>query len=100
MRSARLVVALLAAASLPAAAQAPPACIRAREGEVTCMAGTLCACRFERGGQLTGRPDRFAWDCGPLRPSCALDLTIQPAQPWSPPAGLWIAPRPGTVPGR
>ncbi len=50
----------------------PVRCGPAREGQVACMSGRLCACRFERGGQLTGRPDRFAWDCGTLRPPCDL----------------------------
>lgn len=50
----------------------PARCGPAREGQVACMSGRLCACRFERGGQLTGRGDHFAWDCGPLRPSCDL----------------------------
>jgi len=77
----------------PAAAQAPPACTAETAGQAACMAGKLCECRFERGGQLVGRPDRFAWDCGVMRPMCPPDPTIQPAQPWAPPGGVWIAPR-------
>lgn len=53
-------------------AQDPARCGPGRDGQVACMSGRLCACRFERGGQLTGRGDHFAWDCGPLRPSCDL----------------------------
>lgn len=53
-------------------AQDPQRCGPGRDGQVACMSGRLCACRFERGGQLTGRGDHFAWDCGPLRPSCDL----------------------------
>jgi hypothetical protein len=86
------ILALLAATS--AAAQAPPACTPATEGQLACMAGKMCECRFERGGQMTGRPDRFAWDCGALRPLCPPDPTIQPAQPWLVPGGVWIAPPP------
>ena len=93
----RLAAALLLLA-LPAAAQAPPACTRAREGQVACMAGKLCECRFERGGQLTGRPDRFAWDCGVMRPMCPPDPNIGQQQPWMPPAGVWVAPGPGPRP--
>ncbi|MBR0645678.1 hypothetical protein [Plastoroseomonas hellenica] len=62
----------------------PARCGPAREGQVACMSGRLCACRFERGGQLTGRGDHFAWDCGPLRPSCDLppaDLSGGAVQP-------------------
>lgn len=92
----RATLIVFLALALPAAAQSPPVCSPAREGQVACMAGTLCACRFERGGQLTGRPDRFAWDCSALRPPCPPDPTIQPAQPWGPPAGIWVAP--GTAP--
>jgi hypothetical protein len=86
------VIALLAAA--PAVAQPPPACTPQTEGQLACMAGKMCECRFERGGQMTGRPDRFAWDCGALRPLCPPDPTIQPAQPWGVPGGVWVAPRP------
>jgi hypothetical protein len=85
------VILLLVATS--AAAQAPPACTAETEGQAACMAGKLCECRFERGGQMTGRPDRFAWDCGVMRPLCPPDPTIQPAQPWTAPGGVWIAPR-------
>ncbi len=56
--------------TLPAAAQIPPACNNAREGQLICMAGRLCACRYETGGSLTGRPSAHRWDCGPLRPDC------------------------------
>jgi hypothetical protein len=89
MRMIRLLALLLAG---PAAAQAPPACSPEVEGQAACMAGKLCECRFERGGQLTGRPDRFAWDCGVMRPMCPPDPTIHPAQPWAAPGGVWIAP--------
>jgi hypothetical protein len=56
----------------PAFAQdSPPGqCTAVSEGALACMAGRACVCRFERGGQLTGRGDRFAWDCGALRPDC------------------------------
>ena len=89
-----VVLAALLVAALPAAAQGPPPCGPEQEGQVACMAGTMCACRFERGGQLTGQPDRFAWDCGALRPPCPPDPTIPPAQPWMPPGGVWVAPGP------
>jgi len=46
--------------SLPLAAQEPPQCIEAREGQLACMTGKQCACRFITGGSMTGRPDRFA----------------------------------------
>ncbi len=86
-----LLAALLAA---PAAlAQSPPVCSPAREGQVACMAGKLCECRFERGGQMTGRPDRFAWDCGVMRPMCPPDPTIAPS-PWMPPVGgVYVEPQ-------
>ncbi len=84
--------ALLILLALPAAAQAPPACTRAREGQVVCMAGKLCECRFERGGQVTGRPDRFAWDCGVMRPVCPADPNIAQPPAWMPPVGVWVGP--------
>lgn len=60
-----------AADAFPPGAPPMPACNAPREGILACLAGTSCVCRFERGGSLVGRPDRFAWDCGALRPSCA-----------------------------
>jgi hypothetical protein len=69
MPGAPLAVAPLPATPLPATPD-PARCGPAREGQVACMAGRLCACRFERGGQLTGRGEHFAWDCGTLRPAC------------------------------
>jgi hypothetical protein len=69
MRWAWLLLLLLFAA--PAAAQeAPPVCNAVRDGVTACLAGKLCLCRFERGGQMTGRSDGYRWDCGALRPEC------------------------------
>ena len=87
MRLTLLLLVLLAPGT--AQAQGLPACGPAREGQVACQANRLCACRFERGGSLAGRPDRWAWDCGALRPDCqpppadlprtpGPDITIQP----------------------
>lgn len=56
--------------ALPAAGQTPPACNAAREGQLFCMGGRLCACRYETGGSLTGRPSAHRWDCGAFRPDC------------------------------
>lgn len=84
MRWASLLLFLFVAAG--AAAQGVPACGPAREGQVACAANRLCTCRLERGGILTGRPDRWEWDCGILRPDCA-----------PPPADL--SPPDPTVPG-
>lgn len=86
-----------------AAAQQPPACRAETAGIVTCMAGRLCECRFERPGRMTGVPSGgWRWDCGILRPACGggpdtpattsdhpqtlppqfgLDLTLPPAPP-------------------
>jgi len=61
----------------PAVAQTPPACAPAREGMVACFGEKLCECRWEPGGQLTGRPAGHRWDCGVLRPSCG----VAPAGP-------------------
>jgi hypothetical protein len=73
-------------ASLPAAAQEPPACTPARAGAVACMAGTLCECRFERGGSITGTVDGHRWNCGILRPACGEAVNppanLHPQSPW------------------
>jgi hypothetical protein len=37
--------------ALPLAAQEPPQCTEAREGQLACMAGKQCACRFIPGGK-------------------------------------------------
>jgi len=89
MRHLAFVLIFLAA---PALAQDPPACDAAREGQTACLAGKLCLCRFERGGEMTGRPDRFAWDCGVLRPNCPPEPTIAPARRNLAPPGIWLAP--------
>jgi len=82
----------------PAAAQGVPACGPPRSGQLACVANRLCACRFERGGALAGQPDRWAWDCGILRPDCAAppagepppglegaDVLVMPPAPRPPP---------------
>lgn len=67
---------LLGAPPVPARAQDTPgnppilSCTAAIEGAVACMSGKLCLCRFDPGGELTGRPPRHRWDCGINRPSC------------------------------
>lgn len=73
-----LLILMLGAA--PVRAQEPPACTAVQEGAVACLAGRLCACRFTRGGSMTGRPDRHAWDCGILRPACGAGL-VPPTMP-------------------
>ncbi|MCW8086069.1 hypothetical protein [Sabulicella glaciei] len=67
--------------ALPAAAQLP-VCNAYREGMAICFESRLCLCRQERGGQLTGRPEGFRWDCGPLRPDCR--ERAEPVPPWPP----------------
>lgn len=69
----------------PAAAQEIPACTQDRAGAVACMAGKLCACGYQRGGAVSGRPDGWGWDCGILRPACGEAL---------PPAGIPGLPQP------
>lgn len=71
---------LLLLLALPAAAQ--PVCDAARLGTLSCQAGRVCECRFERGGSLTGLPDGYRWDCGILRPPCPPPPGLQPQAPW------------------
>lgn len=96
----RLLLALVLMLPLPALAQAPPACAAETEGQTACLAGKLCECRFERGGQLTGRPDRFVWDCGVMRPMCPPDPTIAPTPQAQPPVNLWLQPGGRSTPWR
>jgi hypothetical protein len=94
-----LILALLALLpAFAATAQAPP-CTAEIEGQAACMAGKLCECRFERGGQLIGRPDRFVWDCGAMRPMCPPDPTVSQGQGYTPPLGVWVQPQIGGRPG-
>jgi hypothetical protein len=72
----RLLPTLLLLAT-PAFAQDPPNCTPAREGMVACLGEKLCACRWQPGGALTGRPAGHRWDCGVLRPACG----VTPAGP-------------------
>ena len=86
----------------PAWAQDPPQCTEAREGQLACMAGKQCACKFIRGGSMTGRPDRFAWDCGINRPNCPPDPNIVTQPGYAPPiGGVYVNPPyipPGSAP--
>ena len=94
MRWAIPLAVLIAAA--PAAGQGVPACGPAREGQVACVANRLCLCRFERGGSVAGRPDRWDWDCGILRPDCAVAPAGEPPPPLPPDVVVvpGMAPRP------
>ena len=69
---------LLVCCGSAARADAPPLCTEEREGMVGCLGETLCICRLERGGMLTGRSPGYRWECGPLRPSCGV---VPPGQP-------------------
>ncbi len=74
----------------PTSAPPVPMCVPQREGMVACFEGRLCLCRFQPGGQLTGRPDGHRWDCGALRPDCRpppamLDPGPFARPPWSSP---------------
>lgn len=82
---------------LPARAEEPPACFAIHAGQVACIAGRLCECRFARGGSLTGTRDGHRWDCGILRPSCGTGPLSPPALP--PPVEL-ILPLPPRTPWR
>ena len=104
------VLPLLLLIAAPAAAQdGVPACGPPREGQLSCVANRLCVCRFERGGSLTGRPDRWDWDCGILRPDCTVAPATDPnsVQPMPPmmiapqvyPPGLPQGMPPGGFPG-
>jgi hypothetical protein len=73
----RLLFLLLTA--IPAAAQEIPDCNQDRVGAVACMSGKLCACGYQRGGIVSGRPDGYRWDCGILRPACG-EALAPPAQ--------------------
>ncbi|WP_149538729.1 hypothetical protein [Siccirubricoccus phaeus] len=113
------VLLLLLSLALPAGAQEdPPACTAEREGMAACFEEKLCLCRFQPGGQLTGRPSGHRWDCGALRPRCGVPPAGPPPAavipgyggyappyggagpaPWSGPEGGGPGGYPGTYPG-
>jgi len=64
--------------------QAQPVCDQDRAGAVACMAGRLCACGYQRGGVVSGRPEGYRWDCGVLRPACAEAPATLPSAPMPP----------------
>lgn len=78
---------LLLLLATPAFAQ--PVCDAARLGTVSCQAGRMCECRFERGGSLTGLPDGHRWDCGTLRPACPVP-EARPQTPFMPPPQILL----------
>lgn len=92
MRALLLLPLLLA---VPAGAQ--PLCNAPREGMEACFAETLCLCRHEPGGSLTGRPPGYRWDCGALRPRCGVVPPDASGKPQQPP--LLLMP-PAWTPGR
>lgn len=92
----RVLPLLLLLVADPANAQGVPACVPARSGQLACIAGRLCACRFERGGSVAARPDRWAWDCGILRPDCQVPPAEAPEP--APMPGLIVVPQ-VTLPG-
>ncbi|PWS38018.1 hypothetical protein DFH01_01520 [Falsiroseomonas bella] len=93
----RLLLLLLFA--MPAAAQEIPACNQDRVGAVACMSGKLCACGYQRGGSVSGRPDGYRWDCGALRPACGEALApAAQGQPLPMPQLYLTVPPPGEAP--
>lgn len=54
-----------------ARAQVPPSvwprCIAERDGQQLGLAGSVCECKYERGGTLTGRPPGWRWSCDIMR---------------------------------
>ena len=83
---------------LPAAAEAPPGCVPAREGVVACIAEKLCECRWEPGGTLTGRPPGHRWDCGALRPLCGIAPAGPPAAETPPLSVMPLLPSRDVIP--
>jgi len=84
MRQAALATLLLAvlcpARAAPAAAE-EAGCGTDTVGQVACIGGRLCACRFSPGSPAMRLPDGFRWDCGILRPACvAVPATLDPYQ--------------------
>ena len=75
-----MIIALAAAAGASAQEEATPAdklidkvtpaftCTAQTEGQLTCQANKQCSCAYKPAE--AGRPARWAWDCGIMRPRC------------------------------
>lgn len=68
-----VLAATIAAASAvaPAAAQTSPGawprCIPERDGQRLGLGGSVCECRYERGGSMIGKPPGWRWSCDILK---------------------------------
>jgi len=89
----RRFLALLPLLLLATTGQAQPACDQDRAGAVACLGGRQCACGYQRGGVVSGRPEGYRWDCGVLRPACAEVPATLPSAP-APPVELFLPLRP------
>lgn len=103
-------LAVLAAVALgafagPASAQVPPSvwprCIAERDGQQLGLAGSVCECRHERGGTLTGRRPGWRWSCDIMRmdgSSLGLPADTSAGRQSLPP-GFTYAPQEAAQPG-
>ncbi|MCK8784626.1 hypothetical protein M0638_09550 [Roseomonas sp. NAR14] len=83
----------------PPGAPPMPVCNALRDGIAACLGGRQCVCGFERGGSLSGQPDRWRWDCGILRPSCQpAPADLAPRQPLPPILPQIVLPGQGGTP--
>ena len=88
----------------PAAAQVTPGawprCVAERDGQQIGQGGSVCECRYNRGGSMVGRPPGWRWSCDILRSDgsgsgAPADL---PADRRRAPLGLGDLPRSGLDP--
>ena len=70
-RAALAAVIAAACAAVPAGAQTSPGawprCIQERDGQQLALGGSVCECRYERGGSMIGRPPGWRWSCDILK---------------------------------
>lgn len=68
-----VLAAVIAAASAaaPAGAQTSPGawprCLPERDGQRLGLGGSVCECRYERGGSMIGKPPGWRWSCDILK---------------------------------
>lgn len=83
LRALPLIVLMIFASALAAQAGEPTAtelllekitpafqCTAQSEGQLSCQANKQCKCVYKPAEAATGLPDRWAWDCGIMRPRC------------------------------
>lgn len=91
-------------AALPAGAQVPPGawprCISERDGQRLALGGSVCECRYERGGTMIGKPPGWRWSCDIMKmDESVLGIPPDTGRRGLPPNFTYIPPPGASQPG-